>query len=95
MKRTAPLVRANYRAREDALVLLPPGVVLEVEVARAICEGRAVFRPEPHVLGAGWVAHFRRAPGMLRRRPRAWLITSLLKTPDHNKEENDGTAEIG
>jgi hypothetical protein len=79
-----PLVYADRRAREQAAQLLPPGTVLEVEIARWILNGsvrsarRAVIRvvsPDGRL-----EALCTRRPGYFRPRPRGWYVSALRPT---------------
>lgn len=71
---SVPLVYATSDARRQAEAVLPLGAVLEREVARAILADAVRYGARPRVEGPGWVAHVRRVPGHLRRKPRAWLV---------------------
>ncbi len=76
-----PLVYCSQAALRDAARLLGPRVILEREAERAIIDGRVVAnRHAGRIVGEGWVAHFRREPGRLRRSPRAWRITHLERS---------------
>jgi hypothetical protein len=77
--RAKPLVYASQTARRDAARLLRRGLMIELEVERAIIAGHVtagnagfVFLDD-HKL----VARVERRPGHLRPRPRSWLVTGV------------------
>lgn len=86
-----PLVYATHRARLAAGKLLPEGVVLEVEVANAIVEGRVRAGDAGFVFcdRFGVVATIVRRPARVRAGgSKQWLVTRL--EPNRNNR-NDST----